>query len=85
MTLTIDRVESFLCPVRCLHDYLIVRGKTGGPLFVHSGGKALTRYQFSSVLEKSLNARGLHGSLRLTLFELGQPQQPLKLAVLLML
>ena len=84
MTLTVDRVESFLCPVRCSHDYLIVRGKTGGPLFVHSGGKALTRYQ-SSVLEKSLNARGLHGSLRLTLFELGQPQQPLKLAVLLLL
>ena len=53
MTLTIDRVESILCPVRCLHDYLIVRC-TGGPLFVHSGGKALTRYQFSSVLEKSL-------------------------------
>ena len=52
---------------------------------MHAGGKALTRYQFSSVLEKSLNARGLHGSLRLTLLELGQPQQPLKLAVLLML
>ena len=51
MTRTIDRVESILCPVRCLHDYLIVTGKTGGPLFVHSGGKALARYQFSSVLE----------------------------------
>ena len=85
MTLTIDRVESILCPVRCLHDYLIVRDKTDGPLFVHSGDKALTRYQFSSVLEKSLNARGVHGSLRLTFFELGQPQQPLKLAVLLLL
>ena len=38
VTLTIDRVGSFLCPVRCLHDYLIVRGKTGGTLSVHSGG-----------------------------------------------
>ena len=71
VTLTIDRVESILCPVRCLHDYLIVRCKTGGPLFVHAGGKALTRYQFSSVLEKSLNALGVHGRFKAHSFRIG--------------
>ena len=38
---------------------------------MHSGGKALTRYQFSSVLEKSLNALGVHGRFKAHSFRIG--------------
>lgn len=62
--MAINKISGILCPVGCLNDFLLVRGKSDGPLFIHSaclGGRVLTRYQFSSVLEKTLNTLGIQG------------------------
>lgn len=64
VTVAINKIGGILCPVGCLNDFLLVRGKSDGPLFIHSacsGGRALTMYQFSSVLEKALNTLGIQG------------------------
>lgn len=45
--------------VSILEKYLRIRPKTLGPLLCHVNGKALTQYQFSSVLAKALTAAGI--------------------------
>ena len=42
------------CPVRAIVDYLIVRGKREGPLFVWPDGTMLTRNLFASALARIL-------------------------------
>lgn len=74
VTVAINKIGSILCPVGCLNDFLLVRGKSDGPLFIHSacsGGRALTRYQFSSVLEKALNTLGIQGRFKAHSFGIG--------------
>lgn len=50
--LKISKTGSSICPVIILRQYLRQRPKVAGPLFCHFDGKPLTRYQFSSVLQK---------------------------------
>lgn len=53
-TITIAATGENLCPVRYLEAFLEVRPRLKGPLFCHFGGAPLTRYQFSSMLQRVL-------------------------------
>ena len=55
----IQKVTGILCPVDSLVDYLKVRPTVNGPLFCHFNGNALTRYQFSAMLNKTLKCSGI--------------------------
>ena len=48
-----------ICPVRAMAQYLTVRPKLEGPLFVHLQGNILTAAQFSALLKKVIKAIGL--------------------------
>eukprot|EP00057_Strongylocentrotus_purpuratus_P026639 XP_011681113.1 PREDICTED: uncharacterized protein LOC754287 isoform X1 [Strongylocentrotus purpuratus] len=50
------------CPVKAMKAYLRVRPDIDGPLFCHRDGAPVTRYQFSSVLKKTLQHNGYSGS-----------------------
>lgn len=41
-----------ICPVTLLKEFLQVRPKVPGPLFCHFDGQPVTRYQFTSILNK---------------------------------
>lgn len=63
---SIQLVESdtqAICPILLLLRYLSVRPNIGGQLFIHMDGSPLTRYQFTSVLNKSIDIIGLSSSL----------------------
>ena len=51
--------ESALCPVSAVTSYVKVRTSEMGPFFLHFGGSPLTRYQFSSMLNKGISLLGL--------------------------
>lgn len=51
-----------ICPLFHLQRYLSVRPKINGQLFVHVDDSPLTRYQFTSVLNKAINNLGLSNS-----------------------
>ncbi|XP_069110198.1 uncharacterized protein [Argopecten irradians] len=53
-TVCIPRLEGTFCPVKCLEQYITVRHRNPGPLFCHFDHSPLTRYQFASVLKKTL-------------------------------
>jgi len=53
-TISIAKQPSNICPVKAMREYLMVRPPVQGPLFCHFNGKALSSYQFSSVLKKAL-------------------------------
>lgn len=59
--LFIDIIETGtkICPVRLLKCYLKERPNTSGPLFCHFNGKHVSRFQFSSVLNKALKVNGI--------------------------
>ncbi|XP_053150380.1 uncharacterized protein LOC128344384 [Hemicordylus capensis] len=59
-------VDSTLCPVVALQQYVGMGPYEGGPLFVHEGGASLTQYQFLSVLQRALATAGV-ATLGLTL------------------
>lgn len=72
--MAINRISFILCPVWCLNDFLLIKGKSGDHLFVHSacsGDRALIRYQFSSVLEKTLNILRIQGRFKAHSFTIG--------------
>lgn len=50
------------CPVHLLKKYLAMRPKVPGPLYCHFGGKPITRYQFASLLNKTLKFLGIDSS-----------------------
>lgn len=52
-------VQGNTCPVNLLRQYVKVRPKTTGLLFIHFGGLPLTRYQFTKVLHKCLSILGI--------------------------
>ena len=57
VTLIIRRqVDKLICPIESLKRYLSIRSNfSDGNLFIHFDGSNLTRYQFSYILQKSLN------------------------------
>lgn len=48
-----------VCPVVPLLDYIKFRPLVEGPLFCHFDGRPLSKYQFSTLLKKSLAVLGL--------------------------
>ena len=52
-----------MCPVFLLNTYLCDRPQVSGPIFCHYDGRAITRYQFVSVLKKSLERAGINNKL----------------------
>ena len=54
--------NSEICPCNLMRLFLKDRPPVPGPLFCHYNGKALTRYQFVSVLKKSLERIGVNGT-----------------------
>ena len=59
VTVVLSAQDSHTCPVKSMLGFLHVRPQISGPLFCHYGGKPLTRYQFSAVLDKAIVAIGL--------------------------
>ena len=59
ITIVLNRHGSSICPVQAMANFLQIRPQFMGPLFCHFGGKPLTRYQFSAVLDKAIIAIGL--------------------------
>ena len=61
--IVLKQTDTAVCPLNHLKKYLACRPPFGGPLFCHYGGKPFTRYQFSVVLKKALDAANLskHG------------------------
>ncbi|KAJ8303595.1 hypothetical protein KUTeg_019991 [Tegillarca granosa] len=55
VTLEIPKTGKIYCPFMSLKHYLGARPSVPGILFCHFGGDPLTRYQFSSVLRKTLS------------------------------
>lgn len=51
-----------LCPVSAILSYLVVRGKTAGPLFVCENGHFLTRAHFVLEVRKALELAGVNTS-----------------------
>lgn len=51
--------ESLTCPVYLVKQYLSLRKQLPGVFFCHVNSSPVTRFQFSSVLRKSLNAVGV--------------------------
>jgi site-specific recombinase XerC len=57
-----SNAQSGICPVSAIRQYLLIRPKVEGPLFVHFSGKPLSHAQCSSLLKKSVKAIGLNPS-----------------------
>ncbi len=53
--------DKSVCPVQALLDFMAVRPFLAGPLFCHFDGRPLTRYQFTSVLDKAVKFAGFTG------------------------
>lgn len=59
----LEPTKNYVCPVLWLKKYIAMRPKIGGQLFVHLDGSPLTRFQFCSVLNNSLDVAGFPKSL----------------------
>ena len=63
VTIVLGKSEQFpLCPLSAVLSYLVVRGKTAGPLFVWKSGLFLTRENFVAAVRRALEAAGLEAS-----------------------
>lgn len=51
-----------ICPAQLTKNFLKDRPPIAGPLFCHFDGRALTRYQFVSVLKKTLSRAGINST-----------------------
>lgn len=58
VSIYLGRTESLLCPVAALLSYLVLRGRSEGPLFQFRDGKALTRPLLVSALRRALLSAG---------------------------
>ena len=56
--LYIGRTGNDLCPVAALQSYLADRGSKGGPFFMFTDGRPLTRQHLVDSVRKSLRAAG---------------------------
>ena len=61
-SIEISETKSKICPVLLIKKYLLQRPNLKGPIFCHFGGKPVTRYQFSAVLNKVLKSLGIGNS-----------------------
>lgn len=57
--LFLGRTQSDICPVKALLNYLVVRGKTEGPLFQFPDGTYLTRHRLVSAVREAVGKAGL--------------------------
>ena len=65
-----------LCPVQTLNVFLIFRPTIDGILFCHFDGQPLTKYQFSSMLKRSLSVLDMsHSKLSSHSFRIGMATQ----------
>jgi len=51
--------DARFCPVVAILNFLDIRPKKQGPLFIHFNGEPLTSYQFTSMLKKGVKLMGL--------------------------
>lgn len=54
----ITQSDTSLCPVKALKTFLDIRPKVVGPLYCHINKEPVTRYQFATILQKSLKFAG---------------------------
>ena len=60
VTIVLGRSEQFpLCPLSAMLSYLVVRGRSTGPLFTWKDGVFLTRENFVAAVQKALEAAGM--------------------------
>lgn len=59
VTIELRKNGTLICPFHSIHDYLLARPEKSGPLFCHFSGAPLTRYQFSAMLNKTLDYAGI--------------------------
>ncbi len=59
ISLFIGRVASDLCPVSAMLAYMVVRGKSEGPLFRFRDGKPLTRQKLVAAVKNALGKAGV--------------------------
>lgn len=63
VTIVLGKTEQFpLCPLSAMLSYLVVRGRSAGPLFMWKNGLFLTRENFVAAVRKALEAAGLDTS-----------------------
>ena len=62
MDLFVGKSHTDICPVAALLNYLLVRGKKPGPLFLFQDGKYLTRERLVIALRDVLDKAGLDAS-----------------------
>ncbi|MEW8547200.1 MAG: tyrosine-type recombinase/integrase [Candidatus Thiodiazotropha sp.] len=65
MLLFFPSQQKQICPVTLMKKFLQVRPKTQGPLFCHFGGQPITRYQFTTILNKVVKFTGSNLSSRI--------------------
>ena len=53
--MTVHATSGIACPEAAMRNFLQIRPKFSGPLFCHFSGEPITRYKFSSVLNKTLD------------------------------
>lgn len=58
----ISSTDDTTCPFRCMQSYLHIRPHKNEPIFCHFDSSPLTRFQFTSVLSKSLKHINLSNS-----------------------
>ena len=59
-TIVLNATKKPSCPVKWISEFLEIRPAIPGPLFCHVNGSPLTRYQFVTILDKSIKALGLN-------------------------
>ena len=62
VNIEIPKVGGLMCPFESVSEYLTVRPTKDGPSLCHFNGSPLTRFQFSSMLTKSLKYAGIESS-----------------------
>ena len=62
VTLYIGAMNTELCPVAAVIDYMLARGSKDGPLFLWQNGCFLTRERFVQVVREAITAAGLEAA-----------------------
>ena len=61
--LYMGKTATDICPVKAMLNYLVVRGKRPGPLFVYGDGTYLTRQRLVEALRHAVDKAGLNPDL----------------------
>ncbi|VDI64808.1 Hypothetical predicted protein [Mytilus galloprovincialis] len=77
-----EQIDKSLCPIHLLKQFLQIRyPSSGSNLYIHFDGSSLTRYQFSSILQKSLSFPEINGHFRAHSFRIGGATEAKRLGV----